>query len=125
MRFKTKVFVEERVYRRAAGAAPNEWEPVRLSKPVDAQINEWVDAEGVQIASASAPSITPSWLDKDMTTRSMLVAVTVVYDPNPEARKSDEQSHPYTWPEYVPGPDGGPPAAPHPDAPAAPFAGHQ
>jgi hypothetical protein len=122
MRFKTKVFVEERVYRRAAGAAPNEWEPVRLSKPVDAQINEWVDAEKVQIASASAPSITPSWLDKDMTTRSMVVAVTVVYDPNPDGRKSDEQ--PYTWPEFVPGPDGGHPPAPGADPGAAPFAGH-
>lgn len=120
MKFKTKVFVEERIYRRVAGAAPNEWEPVRLSKPVDAQINEWVDSERVQIASASAPSITPSWLDKEMTTRSMLVAVTVVYDPNPEARKSDEQ--PYTWPEFVPGPDGGPATPQGADA-AAPFSG--
>jgi len=121
MRFKTKVFVEERVYRRPPGAAPGEWEPVRLSTPVDAQINEWVEAERVQVASASAPSITPSWLDKEMTTRSMLIAVTIVYDPNPaqEAEKTDEQPH--VWPEYSPG-GGGESAVQGADAPE-PFAG--
>lgn len=121
MKFKTKVFVEERVYHRPPGAAPGEWEPVRLSTPVDAQINEWVESERVQVASASAPSITPSWLDKDMTTRSMLIAVTIVYDPNPaqEAAKTDEQLH--VWPEYSPG-GGGESVVQGADAPE-PFAG--
>lgn len=113
MKFKTKMFTEERVYRREPGASPNEWEPVRLSKPIDAQINEWVEAERATLVFSSAPSVTPSWLDKEMTTRSMLIAVMVAYENPQEARKPDE---PYQWPEYVAG------AEPDPAA-DAPFAG--
>ncbi len=119
MKFKTKMFTEERVYRRVPGAAPGEWEPVRLSKPIDAQINEWAESERATLAFASAPSVTPSWLDKEMNTRSMLIAVIVAYNAE-EARKPDEQS--YHWPEYVAAPGGGEPAPPGADAP---FAGHE
>lgn len=116
MKSKTKMFTEERVFRRVPGAVPGEWEPVRLSKPIDAQINEWVDETKAKLVFASAPSVTPTWLDKEMTTRSMLIAVIVAYDTTEEARKPDEQ--PYEWPEYRAG-DGDPPPA------DAPFAGQQ
>ena len=66
---KTKTFVEERVYERPAG-----------STPLDETINEWVLANQATIVTVSAPGMDSRWLDKEMTKRSVLVAITVIYE---------------------------------------------
>ena len=86
---KTKTFVEERVYERPAGAAPDDWRLVKVTEPLDDSINYWVSTNRVTIVSTSPPGINSRWLDKDMTSRAVLIALTIIYEGGPDAQ----------WPE--------------------------
>lgn len=77
---RTKTFVEERVYERPAGAAPDEWRLLRVNEPLDDNINTWAFNNQVTIITASAPGMDSRWLDKEMTKRSILIAITVIYE---------------------------------------------
>lgn len=88
---KTKTFVEERVYERPAGAAPDDWRLVKVIDPLDATINEWVSANRITIVNTSPPGINSKWLDKEMTSRAVLIALTIIYEGNNDAQ----------WPERV------------------------
>jgi hypothetical protein len=79
---KTKTFVEERVYERPAGATPDDWRLVRINEPLDDTINEWLLNNQFTIVATSAPGMDSRWLDKEMTRRSVLVAITVIYEGN-------------------------------------------
>lgn len=86
---KTKTFVEERIYERPAGAAPDDWRLVKVTEPLDESINYWVATNRVTIVSTSPPGISSRWLDKDMTSRAVLIALTIIYEGGPDAQ----------WPE--------------------------
>ena len=86
---KTKTFVEERIYERPAGAAPDDWRLVEVTEPLDDTINNWVAASRVTIVSTSPPGINSRWLDKDMTSRAVLIALTIIYEGGTNAQ----------WPE--------------------------
>jgi hypothetical protein len=88
---KTKTFVEERIYERPAGAAPDDWRLVKVTDPIDDTINEWVANNRVTIVSTSPPGINSRWLDKDMTSRAVLIALTIIYEGDNNAQ----------WPERV------------------------
>jgi hypothetical protein len=77
---KTKTFMEDRVYERPAGAPPDDWRLLKITEPLDDTINEWVLKNKSTIVTVSAPGIDSRWLNKDMTKRSVIVAVTVVYE---------------------------------------------
>lgn len=77
---KTKTFVEERVYERPVGAAPDDWRLVKVTEPLDDTVNNWVVKERVTIVSTSPPGINSRWLDKDMTSRAVLIALTIIYE---------------------------------------------
>jgi hypothetical protein len=77
---KTKTFVEERVYERPAGSTPDDWRLIKITDPLDETINEWVLANQATIVTVSAPGMDSRWLDKEMTKRSVLVAITVIYE---------------------------------------------
>lgn len=77
---KTKTFIEERVYERPAGTTPDDWRLVRVNEPLDDSINTWVFKNQVTIITASAPGMDSRWLDKEMTRRSVLIAITVIYE---------------------------------------------
>ena len=88
---KTTTFVEERVYERPAGAAPDDWRLVKVIDPLDDTINEWVSANRITIVNTSPPGINSKWLDKEMTSRAVLIALTIIYEGNNDAQ----------WPERV------------------------
>ncbi len=77
---KTKTFVEERIYERPPGAAPDDWRLVRVTEPLDDSINEWLVANRLTIVSTSPPGINSRWLDKEMTSRAVLIALTIIYE---------------------------------------------
>lgn len=86
---KTKTFVEERVYERPPGSAPDDWRLVKVTEPLDDTINEWLIANRLTIVSTSPPGINSRWLDKDMTSRAVLIALTIIYEGGTNAQ----------WPE--------------------------
>lgn len=77
---KTKTFVEERIYERPAGAVPDDWRLLRITEPLDETINEWTLKNEATITTVSAPGIDSRWLDKAMTIRAVLVALTIIYE---------------------------------------------
>jgi hypothetical protein len=77
---KTKTFVEERIYERQAGAAPDEWKLLKVNEPLDDTINQWSLNNQLTLVSVSAPGIDSRWLDKEMTKKSVLIAITVIYE---------------------------------------------
>lgn len=105
MKFRTKLFVEERVVRRAPGAAPGEWETVRQSDPIDQQMNNFLAASRGHPSLVSSPSFNFVWLDREMTTQRTLIGVILTYIP-PEG--SNEPDGPHQWPEFTPQPADGP-----------------
>lgn len=118
MKFRTKLFVEERVLRRRPGAAPTEWETLRQSDPIDQQMNRFLEQSRGHPSLVSSPSFTMSWLDRDMTTQRILIGTVLTYIP-PEGSHEPPADAPALWPEYAPPPaDGGQPFGGHAAGPA-------
>ena len=79
MKTYTKTFVESRYEKREKGAAPDAWQHVSHTEPIDTQVRDWVDATGNNIISVSAPGFEHMWANKEMTLKCILVGSTVIY----------------------------------------------
>lgn len=107
-RLRIKVFEESRVVARVPGAAPGEWVTRSRTTPVDEAVSAWLAETGSRLVACSAPGFHVQWLDREMTTRAVIVAVTVTYEAPSESRPDQ------------PPPSAGPagPGAPAPTPPA-------
>jgi hypothetical protein len=85
MKTFTKLFTESRYERRPEGAAPDSWEHVSHTAPIDEQVEVWATNEGANIINVSAPGISQLWANKEMTLKCIIVAYVVIYIP----RKSE------------------------------------
>ena len=81
MKTYTKTFVESRYEKREKGGAPDDWEHVSHTEPVDDQVRTWVDASNANIITVSAPGIEHVWANKEMTLKCILLAYVVIYVP--------------------------------------------
>jgi hypothetical protein len=75
------MFTESRYERRPPGAAPDAWEHVSHTAPIDEQVAAWTIVEDANIISVSAPGISQLWADKEMTLKCIIVAYVVIYIP--------------------------------------------
>jgi hypothetical protein len=91
---KTKMFLSTLLTQRKPGSAPGQWTDLEAGDPIDRQINDWVDRTGNVLVSVPAPSFHVQWLDKAMTTQSVLTAVMIVYEV-----KEDTRERTADWPE--------------------------
>lgn len=85
-RLRTKMFEEHRVAVKAPGAAPGTWITRSATVPVDEAINFWLGETGNVLVLCGPPGIHVQWLDKEMTTRAVIVAVMVTYEEAPRER---------------------------------------
>lgn len=80
---KTKMFTEQLIVKRKIDGPPGAWEqPTLQSKPLDENINLWVDRTGNAIVSVTAPSMFMQWMDKERIQRLVICAVMVTYIPS-------------------------------------------
>lgn len=81
MKTLTKLFTENRYERRPEGAAPDSWEHVSHTEPIDEQVAVWAAEVGANIINVSAPGISQLWANKEMTLKCIIVAYVVIYIP--------------------------------------------
>ena len=81
MCIRDRIFTESRYEKRAAGSAPNEWEHVSHTEPIDKQVAAWVGSDNANIISVSAPGISQVWANKEMTLKCIIIAYVVIYAP--------------------------------------------
>lgn len=100
MKFRTKLFVEERIVRRPPGAAPTQWDALKQSDPIDRQMDLFLAVSRGHPALVSAPSFTMTWLDREMTTQRIMIGVILTYIPPEGSHEPPADADP--WPEFVP-----------------------
>lgn len=97
--YKVKTFQEFRYARRAAGAAPDQWEWLTaddplvgrmITPPLDQQVNAWLERTGnLLIPPVASPSFYSCWVDTGMTVRCIQTALTILYRPGPNDDRPD------------------------------------
>lgn len=85
-RLRTKMFEEHRIANKPPGAAPGTWIIKSRTVPIDEAINHWLTETGNILVGCSPPGIHVQWMDKEMTTRAIIVAVMVNYQEGPHER---------------------------------------
>ncbi len=76
---RTKLFQQHVLAKR--DAVNGTWETYDEGDTIDAQVQAWVAGTGNVIVTVSAPGYAMGWLDEELTTRSILVGVVVIYRP--------------------------------------------
>lgn len=103
MRFRTKLFVEERVLRRRPDGSG--WDQDQGSDPVDRQMDQFLADSRGHPSLVSAPSFYATWLDREMTAQRVLIGVVLTYIPPEAANEPADDAR--QWPEYAPAEAGG------------------
>lgn len=89
MKYLARMFEESRVVRKVPGGTPGEWQVLSQTKSIEDAINQFVRETGAILVSSSPPGFHVQWLDAEMTTRAVIVAVLVTY-----SESVDERSQP-------------------------------